>query len=532
MKRFDNLKMYARLVAGLARFLRRRTTFSEAEAVVRERMAQRERNFLRLLERGIRGHRPSPYRQLLRWAGVTFGDIERMLPARGLEGTLRALREAGVYLSFEEFKGRTPIVRGGRTLAVSDHDFDNPFSKRQYYTRTGGSTGPGTRIPQDFDHIAARVPYYLLADHAHGVLGAPVAVWYPIMPAGSGIGQVLARARMGNSARKWYTPVAGRHIKPPLRFRLATWYPLVFARLMGVGVPFPELLPVDRAVVLARWAAENARLAGRCIVRSTVSNAMRVSLAAAAEGLDLTGVCFVAGGEPLTPAKRETIVATGGQAVPGYFFSETGAVGWGCANPADSSDIHFFKDSLALIQHPRRVPGADATVNAFLFTTLLPTAPKLMLNVESDDFGIVEERRCGCALEAYGFTTHLREVRSFRKLTGEGVTLIGSEMERILEQVLPGRFGGSAIDYQLLEEEDAAGFTRLSLVVDPGVGRLDEKAVVDTVLEAIRRGGDSGAITGEQWRRGDTLRVRRMAPILTGRGKHLPLHVLRSPQRR
>lgn len=56
-------------------------------------------------------------------------------------------------------------------------------------------------------------------------------------------------------------------------------------------------------------------------------------------------------------------------------------------------------------------------------------------------------------LEAYGFTEHLREIRSFHKLSGEGMTLVGSEMITILEEVLP-RFRGSPLDHQLLEEED------------------------------------------------------------------------------
>jgi len=92
------------------------------------------------------------------------------------------------------------------------------------------------------------------------------------------------------------------------------------------------------------------------------------------------------------------------------------------------------------------VPGSDITVDAFHFTTLLPTARKLLLNVESDDYGVVETRSCGGPLESYGYTEHLRQIRSFRKLTGEGVTLVGSEMLRILEEVLPARFGGSPLD--------------------------------------------------------------------------------------
>ena len=85
---------------------------------------------------------------------------------------------------------------------------------------------------------------------------------------------------------------------------------------------------------------------------------------------------------------------------------------------------------------------------------------KILLNVQSDDYGVVEERRCGCHSKPR-LPTHVRGVRSYKKLIGEGVTLVGSDMERVIERVLPARFGGSALDYQLAEEEDARGFTRI-----------------------------------------------------------------------
>ena len=64
------------------------------------------------------------------------------------------------------------------------------------------------------------------------------------------------------------------------------------------------------------------------------------------------------------------------------------------------------QDGLALIQFTQRVPGSENTVDAFNFTSLLPTAPKLLLNVEIDDYGLIETRSCGCPLESYGFTEH------------------------------------------------------------------------------------------------------------------------------
>ena len=33
--------------------------------------------------------------------------------------------------------------------------------------------------------------------------------------------------------------------------------------------------------------------------------------------------------------------------------------------------------------------------------------PKILLNMELDDVGIMEERNCGCAIETLGMTQHL-----------------------------------------------------------------------------------------------------------------------------
>jgi len=148
-----------------------------------------------------------------------------------------------------------------------------------------------------------------------------------------------------------------------------------------------------------------------------------------------------------------------------------------------------------------------------------------MLNVETDDYGVLETRACGCPLEAYGFTEHLRHIRSFRKLMGEGVTLVGSEMVHVLEAVLPARFGGSALDYQLLEEEDAQGFTRLSLVVSPKIALADETAVITAVLEALSQGSMAADSARAIWDQARTLRVKRMEPVWTARGKLMPLHL-------
>jgi hypothetical protein len=255
-----------------------------------------------------------------------------------------------------------------------------------------------------------------------------------------------------------------------------------------------------------------------------------VCIAAREAGLDLTGATLMGGGEPPTPAKVREITGSGARWVPTYVSAETGPIGYGCARPADGNDVHFLKDVLALIQHPRPVIGSDVTVDAFYFTTLLPTAPKLMLNVANDDYGVIDRRSCGCPLESCGYTEHLRDIHSYSKLTGEGMTLIGSDMLHILQEVLPARFGGSSLDYQLIEEEDEQGFTRLSLIVSPKIHIDDDQQVIETVFEALRRGTSVADLARAQWSQAGTLRVKRMEPISTARGKLMPLHLARRRQ--
>jgi len=530
MSILDDMKMYARLAWGLWGFLRQTITLEEARAIVRRRMAERESNFLRLVERGIFGNPGSPYLPLLKLAGCELGDIQNMVQAKGLEETLRVLREGGVYVTFEEFKARTPIVRDGHVIPVQARDFDNPYLSHYYQAETGGTTGVRTRVAVDLDHLADDAPRRMLAYDAHGVLGVPTAIWLSVPPAGSGIGCILSNACLGHIPRKWFSPLTSRDLRASLKYRLLVEYVIAMGQLSGVSIPRPEPVGLDQAAAVARWAAETLEADGACVISSTASLAVRVCLAAREEGLSLTGAKFMVGGEPPTPAKVREIARTGARWIPHYFFGEVGLVGYGCVQPVDGNDIHLFKDALALIQCPRQVPGFEVTVDAFCFTTLLPTAPKLMVNVESDDYGLIENRSCGCPLESCGFTEHLRHIRSFCKLTGEGITLVGSEMVRILEEVLPARFGGSPLDYQLLEEEDEEGFTRLSLLVSPKVELEDKGKVIEAVLEALEQGSAAAKLTRAVWSQARTLRVKQMEPIPTARGKLMPLHLAQRSQ--
>ncbi len=520
-----DLKMYTRFAWGLRGFLHHTISLEEAIAIVRQRIAEREVNFLRLVRKGIFGYPKSPYLPLLKLARCEMGDIENMVRDKGLEGTLMALREAGVYVTYEEFKGREPMVRNGHVIPIQVHDFDNPYLSHYYQAETGGTTGAGTRIGMDLDHICSQAPFLMLRDHAHGLLDIPTAIWRGILPDESGLSSILYRHRYGNLPKKWFSPITNQNFKPALKNRFATQYIIRMGRLFGVPIPWPEPVHLDQAAVVARWAARTLESCGACLINTHVSMSVRVSLAAQKEGLNLVGAIFMGGGEPPTPAKVREITRCGARYIPNYFLAEIGVVGVGCPRPVEVNDLHLFKDGLALIQYPRQVPGSEMIVNAFYFTTLLPSSPKIMLNLESDDYGIIETRPCGCALESYGYTDHIRRVRSFRKLTGEGVTLVGSEMVHILEEVLPNRLGGSPLDYQLIEEEDEQGFTRLTLSVSPKIEIANEGELIETVLEVLGRSSVAGNLARSIWTQAKALRIKRTEPIWTARGKLMPLHL-------
>jgi hypothetical protein len=518
----DDVRLYARFLGGLRGYLSERWTVETARADVERALEQRERSFLRVVERSVYDSPQSPYRALLAHAGCTFHDLRTLVSSRGLEAALVALREAGVYVRFEEFKGYEAIVRGSLRLPVAAADFDNPFLARAYSGATGGSTGAGTRVWLDLDHLAASSARVLLGYSAHRLDGLPQALWRAPLPSAAGINYTLRLSRMGAPPERWFTHVRARELGGPL-YRASTPTILALARLFGTRLARPEYVPLDRPAPIVRWARAAVERAGGAVIGTTISQAVRVADAAREAGEDLRGVTFWASGEPITPAKVAAVQRSGARHVPSYHFVESGAVGLGCARPVDENDLHLLSDQLALVVFEREVSGAGR-VPAFHFTSLTATAPKILLNTESDDYGVVETRDCGCPLGQLGYRTHVRGVASFRKLTGEGVTLVGSEMERILEQVLPERFGGGPLDYQLLEEEDpASARTLLFIVVDPRLGPLDEAQVVETVLAGLEHRPGGSAVARSVWREAGSLRVRRAAPEWTSRGKLLPL---------
>ncbi len=524
MGRFSEITTFARFLGDVPAMLRKRMTAGEAHAIVQRRLRERERNLLGVLESSVFTNEKSPYRGLLRLARCEPGDVRRMLEKEGVDATLCALRAAGVYIAFEEYKGLRPIVRDGHVIETTETSFDNPLIRRFFRTSTGGTTGAARPILMDAAHLLSRVPMRIVAEEVYGTRDVPLAVWFEILP-GNGASTILQGIVAGRPPERWFTPVLSGEGAPALRFRAATRAIVATARLARAPFPKPEHVPLDRADIIARWAAQRIRETGRVAISSHVSKALRICLAARDLGLDLNGLLLGGGGEPPTEAKIREMRRVGAEFRGGYYTMETGAIGLACPNATGPNDNHFFEDHLAVVQHARVLPGFDVSVQSFHFTTLLPTSPKLWINVELDDYGELETRRCGCGFEALGFTRHISDIRSFRKLSGEGMTLIGNEIERVLEEELPARCGGTSQDYQLVEEEDENGLTRLSLLVSPKVD-VDEARALEVLNEALSRGSAAAALSRTIWKQGGNLRVLREEPRWTRAGKLIPFRWL------
>jgi hypothetical protein len=521
------LRTFAQFPLTLRRSLRHKLTLPEARSIINQRLEQRESNFLRLAERSVYGYPASPYLPLLKLAGCQFGDLRSLVKSRGVEGALQELREAGVYVTFEEFKGRKPIIRQGKTITVRASDFDNPCAQRDFQLFTSGSTGLATAVGQDLDYIAAGAPHQMVTLSALGLLDVPSVHWQNMLP-GNALRFMLQRAFYGQPFACWYSPQGWRDSKYWIKYDLATVYMVACMRAIGVRVHLPRIARLDQAHLVARSVHELLQEHGHCMLYTGTSRAMRVALAAEQAGWSLEGATSRCGGEPLTAAKAAVIQHSGLRILVGYGMSETGTIGFGCLHPAAPDDVHLFHDAFALIAQPYPVAGSDLVVPAFNLTALLAAAPKVMLNYQVDDCGVIEQRHCGCELEALGFHTHLREIRSYGKLVGEATTLIGNEMLQILEQRLPARFGGSALDYQLVEQEDVGGFTRLYLNISPRVVLGDEHEVVRFVSQELGKSSPTGDATRLMWQQAQTIRVRRQEPIPGRSGKLFPLHIDRS----
>jgi hypothetical protein len=517
-----DLALGVRFLRSLPGFLRRPITPQQARRALQQRLEEREAAFLTTARRSIYANQSSPYLKLLRLVGCEYGDLQGLVSQEGVEGALQRLYRLGVYLRVDEFKGRRPAVRGSTTITVESDQLRNRSTRGQVPVQSGGSRGARLPVTVDLAFVWERATDLCLSlDVRAGILWSH-ALW--LVPGGGALIHLLEFGAIRAPLVRWYTQVAnvapGLHPRYRWSERAVRWGSLI----SGVRLPAPRYVSLDSPLPIAQWMATVLQAGGTPNLWTFASSAERLCQAAVKADLDLRGAQILVGGEPLTAARAATIRQSGAEVGARYGIVETGEVGYGCLAPGAPDDVHLLHDLHALL----RVGSDDALAGlangSLLMTSIRPTAPVVLLNVSMGDQAEVERRACGCPLEQLGWATHLHTIRSDEKLTAGGMTFLDSDVIRVLEEVLPGRFGGGPADYQLLEEETERGQAGLRLLVHPRLGPLESQEVVETFLAAIGRGAGAERVMALQWRQAGLLSVERSAPRVTAAGKILHLH--------
>ena len=503
------------------KFLKNRLTVSQANSIIKERLERRESLFLRIVEKAIYGNPRSPYLKLLDSCGYKLQGIKDLVLAKGIEATLEKLAQEGVYISFEEFKGRKKVVRKKVEFTCCESDFDNPYLSGDFSVQSGGTKSPGTRTMIDFDFLEQEAANRLIALDIYGVLNSPCVLWYPILPGNAGIQNIFRQEKAGCPVVKWFSQIDHRSIKPSIQNRLGTGFIVKAGNFFGSKIPKPEYVDLSRADLIAKYLARLLKEHGKCSIFTYVNSSIRICLAAKEAKLDLKGAHFFISGEPLTQTKFEEITSVKARAIPYFAFVEGGIAAYGCSDPRISDDMHVLSDRIALVTHKRSALNTNEIVDSLLFTSILPESPKILLNVETGDSGELAHRDCGCPFGQLGFSQHLSKVRSFEKLTSEGMTFMVGEFVRIAEELLPKRFGGSSTDYQIEENLNNGALSSVNISVSPRVGKIDENDLVNTVIEELGKGEDYRRMMASVWKQAGTIRVKRMEPVPTKRGKIL-----------
>jgi len=514
-----------KLTASLPRFFREKVSLSQAEEGIKRALENRNNTFLELARTQIYEYPRSPYLQLLRLVGCEFSDLCAHVHYHGLENTLRKLAMEGVYLTSDEFKGKKEVVRGGFSFRVCPGDFEFAISRPAFYFQSTGTKNKPVSTSTSLDWLSLRALGTAVFSSAHDLYSYSHALYDAILPANS-LNHLLTNAKIGMRTERWFARrIPANNTLEKLYFRSVTYLIVLMGKRFGPNFPRPEFLSIQDIRRIVDWIAVEKRSGRNCYIITVASSAVRIAQMAWKLGVSLEGTKFNVAGEPFTEAKAKTIEKVGATSTSRYSYGGGNPVGFGCARPIHRDEIHVNQHLVAAISNPKPVPQVEEQIHPLLLTTLHSAAPRLLLNVENGDYVVTEERECGCALEKVGLKLHLHHIRSYEKFTSEGMNYFYGDLYELFEKVFPSEFGGEPGDYQLVEEEEHDGQTRLALKVHPSVDNLDESKLLERLRIALANGSRGNRFMTGVWQEAGSFKLKREIPHASPRGKILPLHI-------
>jgi hypothetical protein len=492
-------------------------SMEEARELMKSREEDQAEKFLALCDSEIFGKDNSPYKRLFESAGYSRERLSHLVHSEGLERALSTLAADGVYLDIKEFKGQKPVVRPGLKMFF-DASLTDISSGPSIPLLSSGSNGPRMTTHIGVKGLRFLSSYIPLLLEGLDALSLPIVLYYP-MPSVSGVVHLIIFAMAGFPPSAWFSqvPFPARHRTRPL-FQLMAL--LATSKLRGLRLPFPAIAEISHPASLAGWLSR--KCPNGAVVPTFPGSALHLLRAAHSEGIKLPRLIFILGGEPLTQRKFDFIRESGHHVYAWYSSVETGRIALGCFRGTSPDDMHVLTDRVVAITRPYRASHSELPSNAILLTSVHPDSYKFLLNVETGDEAVLEERRCGCLWEQYGLTRHISTVRSYEKLTLEGMTYAAGDIFRLVEETLPAQCGGTASDYQLREEESADGLTRLVVSVNPGLS-IYEDEVKATIYASLREASANHASMTDILKQASAVVVRREFPKLTCSGKIIPI---------
>ena len=494
---------------------------SDLKEPIREQLENREDRWLDMVRRAIFEVPENPYARMFALADCSHADLVQEVGRHGIEATLKRLRAAGVHLTHDEFKGATEIVRASQVIEAPKGSFVNPLAWGWFGGSSGGSRSAGTVTLAGTEHLVHLSTYQALAIEEYDLKKRAYVIVRPTLPAVAGMLLCVLHARLLPDCGPWFS--FGGTLKDSAHYRALTRYIVAVARWHGGSAPWPRTLPHNDFLAVAQDIADRKKRGVLSTLQAVASTGVRVAAAALEANLDISETVFISGGEALTEGKRRVLEAAGIQPQPSYWVSEIGQIGQSCNAIRRGNEVHIFEDSVGVINHPHAVPGSDRIVPALLLTSLFPFAPHVLINVEMADAGEIVDEPCDCTYSRMGFHRRIRNIFSYGKLTGQGMTLVGTDIVRILEIELPEKFGGSAADYQLVEREGPQQ-TELALRVRPTVPLTSKDDVREYFLRALRS-HYGGALASRVWDHSEAFSVEIGEPLENKAGKILPLHL-------
>jgi len=519
----SKIKSTLALTAALPRYFREQITVQQAEEEIKRLLDNRVERFFELIRTRIYERPDSPYLKLLKHAGCEFSDLHAQVCRHGLERALVQLAKEGVYLTSDEFKGEKNVVRGAQSFRVSPDDFAPRASSAGFITQSSGTANAPFPTFASLEGQALRAMGVAIGYSANDRFSCANAVYEPLLA--DSVGHVLNAGKLGMPMDRWFVRKIPAHswLEDAYHY-LATYLVAIAGTWFGPGIAKPDLLDEEDVRPIVEWILAKRREGKKCSISTVASNAVRIARRALEMGVSLEGTTLSAGGEPLTESKRAVIEGAGARTAQSFAYGWNIRAGQACGNPRFTGEVHIEQSLVALVEHPQPLANNGA-IYPLLITTLHPMAPRLLLNVENGDYGTMVRRDCECPLEKVGFTQHLHTIRSFEKFTSEGMNYFGTDLFEVLEKIIPSEFGGGPGDYQLVEEEDPSGQTRITLLVHPEVGELDEQRLLTALQDGLAQGSRDNRYMAKVWQAAGTLRVRREVPQASPRGKILPLHI-------